>query len=254
MNFRLATPAVLVDLNGVSELSYIQPAEDGGLRLGAMTRQRAAERDPLVAARAPLVREAMPHVGHAQIRNRGTVGGSLAHADPAAELPAVTLALGGRLRLRSRAGERWVPAHAFFRGLFTTALGPDEVLVEIHWPALPPRSGWAFHEVARRHGDYALVGVAAVVILDEGDRCREVRLVFLGAGDEPVEASHAAAALRGQAPTAEAIRAAAEAAAQADLDPSGDIHASAAYRRHLAAILARRALGEAAARARAGQS
>lgn len=251
MNFRLAQPAVLIDLNRLAELSYIRPDGDGGLRLGAMTRQRQVERDPQVAERSPLLHETMPFIAHPQIRNRGTIGGSLAHADPAAELPAVAVALKGRFRLRSGRGERWLPADAFYVGLFTTALEPDELLVEVALPPAPNgRSGWAFREVARRHGDFALVGVAAVVTLDEQDQCRKARLVFLSVGDGPVEARQAAAALQGQRLTPEAIRAAAEIAAQTDIDPAADIHASAAYRRHLAGVLARQALEQAAERAR----
>ena len=249
MNFRLAQPAVLVDLNNIAELFYIRPNGDGGLRIGAMTRQAQVERDPLVAERAPLVHETMPHIAHPQIRNRGTFGGSIAHADPAAELPAVSVALGGRFLARSQGGERWIPAQEFFWGLFTTALEPDELLVEIELPPMPPHTGWAFHEVARRHGDYALVGVAALVTLDEAGACEQARLVYLGVGDGPVEAQQAADVLRGQAPTPEAIRAAAETAASADIDPVSDIHASAEFRRHLAKVLARRALEQAVERA-----
>src|SRR2546428_2597983 len=172
MNFRLAQPAVLVDLNRVAGLDGIAVAPEGGLSLGAMTRQRALERDPLVARQAPLLAEAMPHVAHPQIRNRGTLGGSLAHADPAAELPAVMVALEARIRLRSRKAERWLSAEDFFVGLFATALQPGELLVEVALPPPGPRTGWAFEEVSRRHGDFALVGVAAVVQLNSDGRCQ----------------------------------------------------------------------------------
>jgi carbon-monoxide dehydrogenase medium subunit len=250
MNFRLAQPSVLVDLNNIPELFYIHPDENGGLRMGAMTRESQVEHSSLVAERAPLLHETMPHIAHPQIRNRGTVGGTLAHADPAAELPAVNVALNGRFRLRSQAGERWVAADEFFIGFFTTALEPDELLVEIALPPMPARSGWSFLEIARRHGDYALVGVAAVVTLDDKDRCQQARLVFLSVGDGPVEAHRAAETLRGQVPTPEAIRAAAETAARADVDPGSDIHASAEYRRHLVQVLTRRTLEQALERAR----
>jgi CO/xanthine dehydrogenase FAD-binding subunit len=248
MNFRLAQPAVLIDLNNIPELFYIRPGQNGDLRLGAMTRQSQVERDHFVAARVPLLYETMPHVAHVQIRNRGTVGGSLAHADPAAELPAVTMALSGRFRLRSQAGERWVPADQFFVGLFATVLEPDELLVEISLPPLPAGSGWAFTEMTRRHGDYALVGVAAVVTVAD-NRCQQARLVFLSVGEGPVEAHQATGLLLGQAPSPEAIEAAAETAARTDIEPSSDIHASTAYRRHLAQVLARRALTRAFERA-----
>jgi carbon-monoxide dehydrogenase medium subunit len=250
MNFRLAQPAVLVDLNNVSELSYIQPARDGGLLLGAMIRQRQVERDPLIAERSPLISAAMPKIAYPQVRSRGTVGGSIAHADPSAELVAASVALRARFRLRRGKAERWVPANEFFVGLFTTVLEPDELLVEIALPPMPPQSGWSFLEVTRRHHDFALVGVAAVVILDTHGQCDETRLVYFSVGDGPVEARQAAALLKGQAPTPEAIQQAAETAGDVDLDPNSDINASARYRRHLAKVLGRRALTEAFVRAR----
>lgn len=252
LNFRLAQPAVLVDLNNISALFYVRPDEDGGLRLGAMTRQRQVEYDPLVAERAPLIHEVMPQIAYPQIRSRGTFGGSLAHADPSAELVAVSIALNGRLRLRSRAGERWVPADEFFVGLFTTVLEPDELLVEVALPAMPPRSGWSFLQITRRHHDFCMAGVAVLVTLDNRDQCEQARLVFLSVGDGPVNARQAAEMLLGQTPTPEAIRAAAEKAASDEIDPGSDIHASAEYRRHLAKVLARRALTQAFDRARGG--
>lgn len=252
MNFRLAQPSVLVDLNRIPELFYIKPADDGGVRVGAMTRESQVEHDPLIAERAPLVFEAMPHIAHPQIRNRGTFGGCIAHADPAAELPAVSVAMSARFRIRNQAGERWVPADEFFIGFFTTVMQPDDLLVEIALPPLPPRSGCSFQEIARRHGDYALVGVAATVVLDHNDQCQQARLVFLSVGEGPVGAVQAAETLQGQVPTTEAIEAAAEAAASADVDPGSDIHASADYRRHLVKVLARRSLTQAFERAMGG--
>jgi carbon-monoxide dehydrogenase medium subunit len=249
LNFRLAQPSVLVDLNNVSELFYIRPDENGGLLLGAMTRQRQVEFDPLVAERALLVHEVIPQIAYPQIRTRGTFGGSLAHADPSAELVAVSIALNGRFRLRSQAGERWVPADEFFVGLFTTVLEPDELLVEVALPGMPPRSGGAFLQITRRHHDFCIAGVAVLVTLDDKDQCEQARLVFLSAGDGPVIARQAADMLVGQAPTSEAIRAAAEKAASDEIDPGSDIHASAEYRRHLAKVLARRALTQAFDRA-----
>jgi carbon-monoxide dehydrogenase medium subunit len=253
MNFRLSQPAVLVDLNNIPELFFIRPDENGGVRLGAMTRHSQVEHDPLIAERVPLVHEAMPHIAHPQIRNRGTFGGSVAHADPASELAAVSVALNARFRLQGQAGERWVPADEFFLGPFFTALDIGELLVEIALPGMPPRSGCSFQEVYRRHNDFALVGVAALVTLDEADQCQQARLVFLSVGDGPVEAHKAAATLKGQAPTLETIRAAAETAANDDIDPVSDIHASAEYRRHLAKVLARRALEQAFERARSDE-
>ncbi|HEX7180491.1 MAG TPA: xanthine dehydrogenase family protein subunit M [Thermoanaerobaculia bacterium] len=253
MNFRLAQPSLLVDLNKLSELDFVRQGEDGGLRIGGMTRQRRLERDPLIAAAAPLLHEAVPFIAHPQIRNRGTFGGSLAHADPAAELPALAVALRARLRLRKAGGDRWVEAGDFFAGLFTTALEPDEVLVEAAIPPLAPRTGWAFLEVARRHGDYAQVGVAALVTLGEDGRCREARLVYLSVGDVPVEAREAAALLAGQEISAQAIAAAAEKASRDEMDPLGDIHATAEFKRHLARVLTGRVLRRAAERARDGR-
>lgn len=249
MNFRLLQPAVLIDLNPLQDLQYIR-FEDGELRIGAMTRQRQVELDPLVAEHAPLLHETMPYVAHVQIRNRGTVGGSLAHADPAAELPVVALALGARLRLRSTRGERWVPAEEFFLGMFTTALEPDEILVEVAFPASPPATGWAFTEFARRRGDYALAGVAAGVTLAPDGACQEARVVLLNVGDGPVAARQAAGLLQGQQPDAEAIEAVAQ-AVDAEIDPMGNVHASPEYQRHLARVLTRRALTTAVERARA---
>src|SRR5881392_3909039 len=208
MNFRLAQPSILVDLNGVADLFGIYADGEGGLRIRAMTRHRAVERSSLVAARAPLITEAMPDIAHPQIRNRGTIGGSLAHADPAAELPAVMLALDAAFRARSVTGERTIPASEFFKGMLETALAPDELLVEIGLPPMPDRSGTAFLEVARRHGDYALVGIAVVVTLDGQGRCKAARIALLSVGDGPVLAVEAAKTLTGQVPSAEMVRAA----------------------------------------------
>ena len=249
MNFRLAQPGVLVDLNNIPELAYINSDNNGGVSIGAMTRQREVERSQVIAERAPLVHETMPYIAHPQIRNRGTFGGSLAHADPAAELPAIAVALEARFRVRGQSDERWISASEFFVDLFATALEPEEVLVEVVLPQMPPRSGYAFEEVARRHGDYALVGAAATVTLDQNNRCEQVRLVYFSVGNGPTEAHQAEAMLKGQELTSEAIQAAAETAASTDIDPPGDIHASTAYRRHLAKVLARRVLEKATARA-----
>ena len=248
MNFRLARPTVLVDLNRISELAYVR-AESGGVAIGAMTRQRTVERSDVVARATPLLAETMPSIAHPQIRNRGTVGGSIAHADPSAELPAVMLALEARFQAKSATGERSIPAGAFFRGMLETALEPGELLVDIAVPPLPDRSGTAFLEMARRHGDYALVGVAAVATLDSRGRCQAARLALLSVGDGPVLATEAGKILAGQTPSEELLRAAGDAAATRDVDPPSDIHASAAYRRQLVAVLTRRALARAFERA-----
>jgi aerobic carbon-monoxide dehydrogenase medium subunit len=253
MNFRLAQPALLVDINRLAELDFVRRGEDGELRIGALVRQRRLERDRLVAEAAPLLAEAVPFIAHPQIRNRGTFGGSLAHADPAAELPAIAVALRARFRLLKAGAERWVEAGDFFGGLFTTALEPDELLVEAAIPALAPRTGWAFLEVARRLGDYAQVGVAALVTLGEDGRCREARLVYLSVGDAPVEAREAARLLVGEEISSQAVAAAAEKASIDEIDPAGDVHATAEFRRHLARVLTGRALRRAAERARNGR-
>lgn len=251
MNFRVAQPAILIDINGVAGLDVIR-LEGDELRLGALARHRQVERDALVRDHAPLLHETMPHIAHPQIRNRGTLGGSLAHADPAAELPVICTALDARLRAQSTRGERWITAQDFFVTLFTTALEPDEMLVEVSLPARPARTGTAFMEAARRHGDYAMLGVAAVVTLDEAGRCARARLVYLNAGDRPAAAEQAAAALAGQTLTAEGIDAAAAQAAAHEIEPMGSsVHATPEYQRHLARVLGRRALALAAERAAA---
>jgi len=241
MNFRLVQASLLVDVNGLPDLDFVREAHGGELRVGALTRQRKLERDPLVARHAPLLRETMPYVAHPQIRNRGTLGGSLAHADPAAELPVIAVALGARLRAQSMRGDRWIAVEDFFKGLFTTDLAADEMLVEVALPALPPRTGTAFVEFARRRGDYALMGVAAVVTLDGDGVCQQARLVYLNAGDGPVSAQQAAGLLRGEKPSASVIEAAAASAGD-EINPMGNVHASPDYQRHLARVLTRRTL------------
>jgi aerobic carbon-monoxide dehydrogenase medium subunit len=247
LNMRLATPERLIDLNRVAELSHIT-VRAGGLAIGAMTRQRTAERSALVATHAPLLADALPWVGHFQIRNRGTVGGSLSHADPAAELPAVALCLDARLTARGPAGERTLAAADFFLTPLTTALAPTELLTEVWFPPPPRGAGSAWLELARRHGDYALVGVGAVVTLAR-DRIGEARLALTGVGDRPVRAREAEARLAGESLTPRVLGEAAEAIRRA-IEPGSDIHASAAYRRHVAGVLAGRAIRLAATRAK----
>jgi CO/xanthine dehydrogenase FAD-binding subunit len=204
----------------------------------------------LIAERTPLVHDAMPRIAYPQVRSRGTYGGSIAHADPSAELPAVSVAMNGRFRLRNQSGERWVAAKDFFIALFTTALEPDDLLVEIALPSMPPRSGWSFLEISRRHHDFAMAGAATMVTLDEQGQCQSARAVFFSVGDGPVVAQEAEAILKGQTPTPELIQQAAQVASQEDVDPGSDIHATAAYRRHLVKVLTQRTLDEAFERAR----
>jgi aerobic carbon-monoxide dehydrogenase medium subunit len=247
LNMRLATPGRLVDLNRVQTLSYIVERA-GGVAIGAMTRQRTAERSALIAAAVPLLAEALPWVGHSAIRNRGTIGGSLAHADPAAELPAVAVCLDARFTLRGPAGERTLAAREFFRGYLTTALAPTEMLTEVWFPSALPGSGAAWIEFARRHGDYALVGVAAVVTLEDST-VRGASLAVIGVDGVPVRVADAERLLIGAPLSAESMAAAAESVRRA-IEPHDDIHATAAYRRHLAGILTVRALTRAGERAR----
>lgn len=249
MNFRIFQPGMLVDINRLSELDFIYQTEKGELRIGAMTRHRRLEKDPLVARLAPLLHETVPFIAHLQIRNRGTIGGSLVHADPAAELPVTTLALGARFKVRSADNERWVPVEEFFLGTFYTDLEPDEILVEVSLPPVPPRTGWSFMEISRRSGDYAMMGVAAVIRLDESGVCEGARLVYLNAGDGPVNAKGAAQLLLGNSYSLSLIEASAATAADHEVDPMGSVHASVAYQRHLARVLTLRALNQAFERA-----
>jgi carbon-monoxide dehydrogenase medium subunit len=241
MNFRLARPAVLIDINGLAELAGVDTSQAGEIRIGALTRYRALERDEDFLKACPLFADALPHIAHPQIRNRGTIGGNLSHADPASELPAVATAMRARMRIRSLRGEREVAAAEFFAGLLTTDIKPDEMLVEIALPAPKPRSGSAFMEVARRRGDFALAGVAATVTLDGAGRCTDLRLALCGVGETPVDATAAAVPLIGQACTDDAIDAVA-AKVQEMIDPSGNVHASPDYQRHIAGVLTRRAI------------
>lgn len=245
---RLAQPQILVDLNRIRDLAYIRAA-DNGVAIGAMTRQRAVETHRLVAGRAPLLQEAVRWIGHPQIRNRGTIGGSLAHADPSAELPAAAVAMDAQFVLASARGERVVESQAFFTGYLTTALEPDEILTEVRFPAQPRGAGWAFLEVARRHGDFALAGVAVLLRVGPDGRCARARLIFTGVGPGPVRIPEAEALLEGRHPGStgdgELSR-----VVQEHLDPPSDIHASAEYRRHVAGVLAARAVIAAAQRAR----
>lgn len=225
LNMRLARPSALIDLNRIPELAYVR-REDRGIAVGAMTRHRELERSELAHAANPLLREALGHVAHTIVRNRGTVGGSIAHADPAAELPSVLVALGGRVTATSTAGSRRIPAEELFEFHFTTTLRSDEILTEVWFPELGPGSGSAFLEISRRHGDYALAGVACVV------HDTRTRMAFSGVGTRPVLV---------ESDDAEAAAAAAA--------PASDIHATADYRRDLVRVLARRAVAEARSRA-----
>jgi carbon-monoxide dehydrogenase medium subunit len=244
---RLARPAHLVDVGGITALAAIDPSGDGGLSIGATARHATVEVSPVVAGRAPLLAAAMPCIGHRAIRNRGTVGGSLAHADPAAELPAVALAADAEFVVRRSDGERSIAAADFFLGYLTSVLDDGDLLTAVRLPPWPARTGWSVQEIARRHGDFALVGVAAALGTGADGRIEQARLAFFGVGSTPVRVADAETLLVGHEPGPAAFAEAAEAAVKL-LDPPDDIHASAAYRAHTAGVLVRRALTEAAGR------
>ena len=244
---RLARPAILIDINGVGELSGVSAA-DGWVAIGAMTREYMAEESRTVADAVPLLAAALPLIGHEAIRSRGTIGGSLAHADPAAELPAVALALGAEFVVRSQLGERVIPAAEWFEGYLATARRPDEILVEIRFPTAGPDTGATFQEVARRHGDFAIVGLAASLTFADGT-ISDARLAFSGVADVPVRAADAEDFLAGERPSPEVFEEAAR-LATAGLEPPADLHGSAEYRKKIAGTLVRRGLHAAAASAR----
>lgn len=251
LNFRMAQPPVLIDINALDAQAGINRMNGHALRIGALTRYRTLERSADIAAAAPLIHEALPHIAHPQIRNRGTIGGNLAHADPASELPAIVLALGGRLRAQSVKGERWIAAPNFFLSPLMTALAADEMLTEIELPVPASRSGFCFMEVARRRGDFAMAGVAIAVTCDAQGRCVSARAALCGVGDTPVDVSDALAPLCGTADEGGAVKDAAAAVRKA-IEPGGNVHASAAYQRHLAGVLIERGLPIALERARRG--
>lgn len=245
LNFRLAQPSVLVDLNRVSELAYLR-RQEGRLQIGAMCRQARLELSPVAQEGWPLLGDALALVAHPQIRNRGTVGGSAAHSDPAAELPIALTALDAQFKLRSVRGDRVVSADDFFVTHLTTAIEPDELLVEMEVPPLPDGTGHAFHEYSRRHGDFALGGAAVTYTKGDRGRCSGARIVLLGAADVPLRAREAEQALEGQAMSDELAREAAQLAVR-NIEPTGDIHGSGDYRKRLIEAMVRRAVLEAAA-------
>jgi len=250
MAMRLVRPAFLVDINEIAALKFVTIDGDGA-RTGACTRQVTIERDDALAAKVPLLRQALAWVGHVQTRNRGTVGGSLAHADPSAELPLVAQMLGAKMQLRSAKGSRTLEAEKFFAGPMTTSTRPDECLEEIRWPVWSEkRVGSAFTEIAIRHGDFAMVAAAAQVELGAGGRCTRAAFGLGGVGGTPLAFPKIAARLVGTKLDDDAIDSAAVDAAR-ETDPGSDLHASKEYRRHLARVLAARALREARERGQA---
>ena len=251
LNMRMARPEALVDLSKVTGLEYIRET-DGAVAIGAMTSKRDVERSELVKSRQPLLHAATLLIAHPQIRNRGTVGGSMAQADPAAEYPAVALVLDAELRAAGPDGERTIKARDFFISYLTTALEPAEILTEVRFPMLAEETGWAFQELSRRHGDFAMAGAAVTLSMEGGGRCREARIVLFGVGPTPLRAGGAEQVIVGENLEQPLLEVAGRKAGE-DLDePLSDVHASAEFRRHLAEVLTRRALGEAVTRAGGG--
>ena len=247
LNFRLVRPAALIDVNRIASLAYVRE-DNGTLAFGAMTRQRTIEFSPVVAGRLPLLLEATRWVGHLPIRSRGTIGGSIAHADPSAEYPAVLTALDGEVIVQGPSGRRTLTPADLFETYLTTRLAPEDLLVEVRLPAMAVGAGYAFEEFARRHGDFAIVGVAAMIVV-AGSRCTTARLAVAGAGPVPVRLRAAEQILERDGVGAKAVEAASARAAEL-VSPDADIHASAEYRRHLTRVLTARALARALERAR----
>lgn len=247
MNLRLARPKVIVDINRLSGLDRMTLTGEGGLVIGALARHRAVEKSALVREQNPLLASAIPLIGHFQIRNRGTMGGSLVHADPAAELPALSVLLGCEFCLARKGSVRVVPAADFFLGYMATAIEPGELLTEIRFPKWRPGAAWAIDEIARRKGDFALVGVALSAELDDGAHIRDVVIVMFGVGGKPQRIESAESILKGRRVDQGVLRDLGQAVAK-ELEPDSDIHASAEYRKEVGGVLARRALESALAR------
>ena len=251
LNFRLLRPAILIDINRIPDLAFIEDRADE-IAIGALTRHYRLETSPVIAVHLPVVADAMRHVAHLAIRNRGTIGGSLSHADPAAELPMLALLLDATLHAVSPAGPRTIAARDFFLGPLTVDLAGDEMVTRITMPKLPPATGWGFAEVARRSGDFALAAAAATLTL--GNRTiAEARIAMTGIDETAKRASEAEALLNGQTLTPDLIDAAI-AAVRAAVNPPTDLHASSDYRRHLIGVLVGRSLADAWRRAGAEQS
>jgi CO/xanthine dehydrogenase FAD-binding subunit len=249
MNFRLAQPAHLIDINFIDGLDYVK-SENGNIKIGCLVRQSRLLNEPLIRQRCPLLAEALAQVGYEQTRNRGTLCGSLAHADPAAELPAVFLALDGVITVRSAATKRNIAARDFFLSYLTTAMSSDEIIVEAALPEMPSQAGYSFVEFARRFGDFAIVGVATLLVLNN-DRIGDARIALTGVGDRPWRERWLEEKLLGEKGSGELFdKIASE--VTASIEPGSDIHASESYRRSLAKVLTRRALGEAWRRAQDG--
>ena len=243
MNFRLGRPEVLIDINRIKELDYIKEEGDE-LVIGALTRERDLELSPRVQKRCPLLAKAISFIGHVPIRNRGTIGGSLVHADPSSEIPTATCALDAKMRVVGPSGERILGPEEFFLTYLTTSLEPSEMLVEVRVPAFPEKTGWSFTELSRRSGDFAIVGVASILFMEDGDLCKEARISLGGVASTPVRAEEAEELLSGETMTESLIDKAALEAVEVT-DAESDYHASDEYRREMARVFVRRGLREA---------
>ena len=251
MNMRLARPKVITDINRIPSLDYISQTPEGGLVIGALARLRSVEKSSLVQERFPVLAAAMPSIGHVQIRNRGTVGGSVSHADPAAELPAMCLALDAEIVLNSTSKERILKPEDFFISHLTTAIEPGELLTEIRLPERSGRWRWGFQEVCRRQGDFAMVGCIVLIHMDGNEICQDARIVMFGVGGTPVRIHRAEEALVGRPVDAGVLQDVAKVVSE-ELDPDSDIHASAAYRKEVGGVIARRSLEAAINRGNGG--
>jgi carbon-monoxide dehydrogenase medium subunit/2-furoyl-CoA dehydrogenase FAD binding subunit len=251
MNFRLGRPEVLLDINGIKDLDYIRE-EGEALFIGALTRERDLELSPLVKEKCPILAQAVSFIGHVPIRNRGTVGGSLVHADPSSELPTVICCLNGEMKVVGPSGERALEPEEFFLTYLTTSLEPSEILVEVRIPTLPQNTAWSFVELTRRSGDFAIVGVATLLFMEDDGVCREARIALGGVAPTPIRAEEAEELLSGQVITEELIKkAGAEAAEATETEP--DYHASAEYRKDMARVFVQRGLHEALSRVKGGK-
>jgi CO/xanthine dehydrogenase FAD-binding subunit len=248
MNLRLARPKYIIDINGIPDLSYIKES-NGGIVIGALTRHRDLERSELIKSRYPILSKAVSLIGHPQIRNWGTIGGSISHADPAAELPTILLALNGKVKVVGKEGEREVDGDDLFLGYLTTSVEKKEMLKEVYLPAINPNMGWEFLEIARRSGDFAIVSVASLISLDSDGKCNDVRISLGGLGSRPVRAKEAEGFLSGKAINNNLINEAANIASE-EVEPESDIHASAEYRREMVKVFVNRGLTTALDRAR----
>ena len=246
LNFRLLWPAILVDINRIPGLAYINEGANA-IRVGALTRHHQLETSPVIAAQLPVLSAAMAHVAHLAIRNRGTIGGSLTHADPAAELPMIALLLDATISVSSPKGGRTIAARDFFLGALSVALEADELVTEVAFPKLPDRTGWGFEEVSRRHGDFALAAVGTTLTVSAG-KISQARIAVAGVDERPIRASGAEALLRDSALDPKLLDAARD-AVRTGVNPNSDLHASADYRRHLVGVLSERALNAAWQRA-----